>query len=92
MNGNVLDLVQLSAWETESEPLGQNSSSPLSALLQVGIIISKPQESLCNTRMSTVYGLVWPGSVTSGAEGFFFLQNPRLWKREEGDPPQKKNN
>jgi len=36
-------------------------------------------------------GLVRPGSVTSGEEGFL-LQNPRLWKRESGDPPQKKNN
>jgi len=34
-----------------------------------------------------VYGLVRPGSLTSGAEGF---ANPCLWKGETGDPEQLK--
>jgi len=33
--------------------------------------------------MSTVYGLVWPSSMTSGVEEFTDLH---LWKGETGDP------
>ena len=44
---------------------------------------------MLNEDLLTVYRLVWPGSVTSGAEGFF-LQNLCLRKRETGDPPHPK--
>ena len=39
------------------------------------------------TYVSTVYELVRPGSMTTGAEEF---ADPCLWKRETGDPEQSK--
>ena len=36
-----------------------------------------------------IYGLVWPGSVTTGAEGFFFAKSVPPEKGNKG-PLQKK--
>ena len=38
--------------------------------------------------MSTVYGLVQPSSLTSGAEGFFFCKIRASGKGKQGTPPR----